>query len=198
MLQLNIENKLIDKVYDALMSIISTSPRSREVVDQSDPIAKSRSIINSAAIKSATFAGTLALPPGPLGMLTVIPDLVAIWRIQNQMVVDIAATFGREATLTQEQMIYCLFKHSAGQVVRDITVRAGERIIIKSLSTQLTNKMMRKVGVKVIHRATGKSLARWMPLIGAIGIGAYAYIDTAEVGKSCIGLFENKLAIELV
>lgn len=195
---MNIENKLIDKVYDALMSIISTSPRSREVVDQSDPIAKSRSIINSAAIKSATFAGTLALPPGPLGMLTVIPDLVAIWRIQNQMVVDIAATFGREATLTQEQMIYCLFKHSAGQVVRDITVRAGERIIIKSLSTQLTNKMMRKVGVKVIHRATGKSLARWMPLIGAIGIGAYAYIDTAEVGKSCIGLFENKLAIELV
>ena len=112
------------------------------------------------------------------------------------MVIDIAATFGREATLTQEQMIYCLFKHSAGQVVKDITVRAGEQMIIKSLSTQLTKKMMRKIGVKVIHRTTGKSLARWMPVIGAVGVGAYAYIDTAEVGKSCIDLFTNELIIE--
>ncbi len=178
------------------MNTISVIPKSREVICQDNPIEKSRVIIDNAAIKSAAVAGTLALPPGPLGMLTIIPDLIAIWKIQNQMVVDIAATFDREATLTREQLIYCLFKHSAGQIVRDIAVRTGERIIIKSMSTHLTKAMMRRVGVKVIHRTTGRSLARWMPVIGAVGIGAYAYRDTAEVGKNCIALFANNLTIE--
>jgi len=58
-------------------------------------------------------AGTLALPPGPLGWMTILPEMVGVWKIQAQMVADIAALYGKTATLTQEQMLYCLFKHTA-------------------------------------------------------------------------------------
>jgi hypothetical protein len=37
----------------------------------------------------------MALPPGPLGLATVIPDLLAIWKLQQQLVADIAAVFGK-------------------------------------------------------------------------------------------------------
>ena len=61
-------------------------------------------------------AGTLALPPGPLGWLTILPEMLAVWKIQSQMVADIAALYGQKSTLTEEQMVYCLFRHSAAQV----------------------------------------------------------------------------------
>ena len=162
----------------------------------SDPNSRSRAIAGKAAIKAAGVAGTLALPPGPMGLVTIIPDLIAIWKIQNQMVVDIAAVFGKEATLTQEQMLYCLFKHSAGQVVRDVVVRAGQRVVVKGISTKVVQKALKEIGVRLAHRTTSKAVARWMPIVGAVGVGAYAYYDTAQVGKSCMELFSKDIVIE--
>ena len=67
-------------------------------------------LANVAARNAAFAAGSLALPPGPVGWLTLIPELVAVWKIQAQMVSDIAAVFGRSASLGSEQMLYCLFR----------------------------------------------------------------------------------------
>ena len=58
------------------------------------------------------------------GMLTVLPDLIAIWRIQAQMVSDIAGLYGKEVALTRAHMVYCLFRHATTQVARDVVVRA--------------------------------------------------------------------------
>jgi hypothetical protein len=51
------------------------------------------------------------MAPGQLGLLTVLPDLVAMWRIQSQLVSDIAAVYGKTANLGREHMLWCLFKH---------------------------------------------------------------------------------------
>ena len=72
-----------------------------------------RALARKAAAKAATLSGALALPPGALGMLTVLPDLVAIWRIQAQLVSDIAGLYGKELQLTRSHMVYCLFRHAA-------------------------------------------------------------------------------------
>ena len=189
-----IEDTSADLIFKALKNLISRMPSTTETAAL-DPSSRSRAIVGKAAIKAAGVAGTLALPPGPMGLVTVIPDLIAIWKIQNQMVVDIAAAFGKEATLTQEQMLYCLFKHSAGQVVRDIVVRAGQRVVVKGISTKVVQKALKEIGIRLAHRTTGKAIARWMPIVGAVGIGAYAYYDTAQVGKSCTELFTQDIII---
>ena len=33
----------------------------------------------------------LSLPPGPLGWLTLLPELRSLWQLQTQLVADIAA-----------------------------------------------------------------------------------------------------------
>ncbi len=58
-------------------------------------------LARDAAQKAALVSGSLALPPGPLGMLTVLPDLLLIWKLQRQMVADIFALHGRTAELTR-------------------------------------------------------------------------------------------------
>src|SRR5882672_5586770 len=112
------------------MKVLSHIPATREPHGTS-PVTRARVIAKSAAVKAATVSGSLSLPPGPVGWLTVIPDLTMVWRIQSQMVADIAGAFGKQSYLGQEQMVYCLFRHAAAHTVRGLVVRAGERILIE-------------------------------------------------------------------
>src|SRR2546428_9899396 len=133
------------RVVDAIEDIVGSVPPSREHPVR-DPRTKARKVARKAAARAAALSGALALPPGLLGMLTVLPDLVAIWRIQAQMVADIAGLYGREVQLTRSHMMYCLFRHAATQLARDVVVRAGERVVIRQLSGGALRNALSTVG----------------------------------------------------
>ncbi len=189
------KSDVASKVASAILGFVGKIPNSKQAASRA-PAESARSVANGAAVKAATVAGTLALPPGPLGWLTILPEMVAVWKIQAQMVADIAALNGKTATLTQEQMLYCLFKHSAAQAVRDLIIRVGERVIVKRATLRVMQLVAQKVGVKITQRAIGKGLSRWLPIIGALGVGAYAYYDTAQVARTAIELFEREIDLD--
>jgi len=153
------------------------------------PEAKARELASQAARKAGITAGSLALPPGPLGWLTVLPELVAIWRIQAQMVSDIAAAYGQHASLGREQMLWCLFRHTAAQAFRDLVVRMGDRLLFRQLSATVAERVARRIGVSLSQRAVGAGISRWLPVVGAAGVGAYAWYDTRNVARTAIELF---------
>src|SRR5690349_18727253 len=70
---------------DTILSVLGAAPASDRVASE-HPADAARRAASAAAAKAATAAGTLALPPGPLGWLTVLPELLAVWRIQAQLV----------------------------------------------------------------------------------------------------------------
>ena len=41
------------------------------------------------------------------------------------------------------------------------------------------------------QRVAGKSIARWLPVVGAAGVAAYAYFDTKSVANAAIELFSD-------
>ena len=153
------DSRAVEAVLE-LLAKVPTTDRHREQV----PGNVAREISRRAAAKAAVTAGSLAMPPGPLGWLTLAPELLAVWRIQAQMVADLAGIYGKSATLTEEHMIYCLFRHTAAQLLRDVAVR-------------------------VAQRSAGSGIARWLPAIGAVGVGAYAFYDTRQVAARAVGLF---------
>jgi hypothetical protein len=155
-----------------------------------------RRLASSAANKAALTAGSLALPPGPLGWLTVLPELVAIWRIQGQLVSDIAAAYGKTAKLGREQMLWCLFRHTAAQAFRDVAIRVGDRLVFRTAATSVLQRLAGRIGVSVSKRAVGKGISRWLPIVGALGVGAYAYYDTGQVAKTAIDLFSGDVHID--
>jgi hypothetical protein len=136
------------------------------------------------ARNAALVSAALALPPGPIGVLTVLPDLFVIWKIQRQLVADIFALHGRTVELTRTHMLYCLFRHMASHVVRDVVVRAGERAVVRQLSSQALKSMLGSLGLTVTRRLAGTSASRWVPLAGAAAVGAYAYWDTLQVART--------------
>src|SRR5690349_25043616 len=131
-----------------------------------DPERETDRIAQRAARHAAMLSGSLALPPGPLGMLTVLPDLLLIWQTQRQMVADIFALHGRTAELTRTHMLYCLFRHAASQVLRDVAVRSGQRFVVQQLSSQALSHAAGKIGVAVSKRVAGTATSRWIPLAG--------------------------------
>jgi uncharacterized protein (DUF697 family) len=153
------------RVVEAILELLANVP-STDRHAESDPASVAREISRRAAAKAAVTAGSLAMPPGPLGWLTIAPELLAVWKIQAQMVSDLAGVYGKTATLTKEHMVYCLFRHTAAQLLRDVAVR-------------------------VVQRSAGSAIARWLPAIGAVGVGTYAFYDTSQVAATAIELFEK-------
>ncbi len=184
-----------DRVTDTIMNLISKVPPSSEK-NSATPDARAKQLARNAARTSASISGGAALAPGPLGMLTLLPDLVGVWKVQAQMVADIAATYGKTVTLTQEQMVFCLFKHSAAQLLRDVIVREGGRYVVLPVSLRMMRNLATKIGIKVGQRSVGKAVARYAPLVGALGVGAYAYYDTQKVADTAIELFSSEVVVQ--
>lgn len=182
---------------DALLSLVGKVPSSRAPLSTA-PLDDARKAANAAAAKAALAAGALALPPGVLGWLTILPEMMGVWRIQRQLVADIASIYGKHSTLTPEQVVYCLFQHTAAQGVRDLVVRVGQRTLVRRASPLLIRAITRRVGASLARRAAGKGVARWIPVVGAVGMGAYAYYDTAQVAATAIDLFEGVIDVEAV
>lgn len=183
---------LSSRFTDAILELIGRIPETREV-PLDDKAARARQIANAAAAKAATAAGALALPPGPLGWLTIIPELLTVWRIQGQMVADLAGLYGKTTSLSQSQMLYCIFRHGAAMAVRDLVVRVGDRYLVKQATQQALQLAAQKIGIKLTQKGIARGVARWLPLIGAVGVGGYAYYDTAQVAKTAIEMFQKEI-----
>ena len=175
----------------ALLDLVVHVPESHEA-ERQDTALRAHAIARKAARQASMVAATLSLPPGWMGWLTVLPEMVSVWRIQAQMVADIAALHGQRSSLGQEQMLYCLFKHVSAQLFRDFAVRAGERLVVRSSSLKALEALALQISGKLLGSALKKGASRWIPLAGAVGVGAYAYYDTLQVAKNAQQLFATR------
>ena len=182
-------------IFRVLENLVTSVPSSNEPLSIT-PQDRAKEIVRMAGLKAGALSAGLAIPPGPAGMLTVIPDLIQVWNIQRQMVSDIAACYGKSAQLNQQMMVYCLFRHGAAMLARDILVRVGERMILKQGSLRMMQKVLQRVSIKMTQKAIGKSISRWVPVIGPIVVGGYSMIDTRSVGKTAIETFSRVVEIE--
>jgi hypothetical protein len=183
-------------VLSLLEKLVSSVPLSKETISNT-PEERARDIVRVAGIKAGAVSATLAFAPGPMGILTIIPDLKKVWDIQQQMVSDIAACYGKSAQLNQEMMVYCLFRHGAAMLARDIMIRVGERLILKQGSLRVIQKILKHVTIHLTQKAIGKSISRWVPIIGPIVVGGYSILDTRSVGKTAIETFSREIEIEV-
>lgn len=195
-MSLSVRERTTGKIVDLLFKLISDIPSPSHPARADDPVSRAQKLVRVNAAFAASISAGLSVPAGPLGILSVLPDLATIWRVQQKMVVDIAAAFGKSATLTREQMLYCLFRHTAAQAVRLLAVRTGERILVKEATLAAIQGILRKIGVRMTRQFARRAIGHWLPLLGAIGVGAYSYFQTKRVGQTAIELFSQDMLPE--
>lgn len=176
---------------DAILALVVQVPASDEPTQQ-QPAERAHAIARATARKASLLAGSLSLPPGWLGWVTVLPEMVGVWKLQAQMVADIAAVYGQHHTLGREHLLYCLFKQLSAQLFRDIAVRMGERMVVRPTTFKVLQTLAQKLGGMLAVAALRKGASRFVPLLGAVSVGAYAYYDTLQVAHNAVALFEDK------
>ncbi len=193
------KNGVRQQISKAILDLVVHVPETHEAArDQRGGQAQTRAqaIGRTASRRASLLAGSMALPPGFLGWLTVLPELVAVWKLQAQMVSDIAGVYGKSASMGQEQMIYCLFKQVSVQLLRDVVMQVGERVLVQRASSAVVQSVVKSLGLKITQNMLGKGVSRFVPLVGALGVGAYAYFDTRQVANNAIALFSSDMVIE--
>jgi hypothetical protein len=186
---------MIQRIVTVLQDAFNRVPTSSEP-QAANPAIRAQAIGKSASMKAAAISSALALPPGPAGLLTVIPDLMLIWKLQGQMVADVAAAYGKTVVLTREGMFYCLFKHAGAQMVRNMVVSEGGRLLIRRATPEILTKALERVGLSLSQRITGQAASRWLPVAGAMGVGAFAYYDTHRISKTARETFSADVAVD--
>jgi len=190
------KNESIQEMFNSIIFNLITDIPDSLLCPNNDPDTRAEVLIKQASLKAATVSTSLSIPAGFTGVLTSIPDIAAVWRIQAQLVSDIACTYGKFALLSREAMVWCLFRHSAASLLRDVAVRTGSRIVVQKLSFTALQKLLQKIGVKISANFLGRIALRAIPAIGAIGNGAYTYYDTTEVGKTAMAYFKALEGVE--
>jgi hypothetical protein len=191
------ENGPLMNLSRTLLDLVSAIPSARErALD--DPQARVAEIVRAAKTKAALASGSLALPPGPLGWATVLPEIYAVWKIQAQMVSDLAALHGRKSQLSREQMLYCLFRHTGAQLFRDLVMRVGERYLVRRLPVRSLYAVVNKIGIRLTQRSIGRAVSRFVPVLGAAGVAGYSWYDTRQVARTAIELFTRDIEVEPV
>ena len=182
--------KTTEALAKAILDVVGAVPKTNERF-ASTPRERARAIQTAASLKAAAVSGTLALPSGPLSFAVILPDLISVWRIQAKMVADIAGAYGQSAHLSQEHMLYCLLRHAAAQIVRDLAARVGQRVVIQKATVNALQAIARQLGIRVSKQVIAKNAARWLPVVGSIGVAGYAYYDTAQVAATATELFDD-------
>lgn len=180
--------RLKAKSGEMLFDLITDIPSSL-LTPAENPEKRCKLLIKKAASKTGMISATLSLPGGYSSIVTLLPDIVSIWKIQAQLVADIAMTYGKFAELSREAMLWCLFRHSASQLLRDVVVRSGTRLIAQKVSFTALQKILQKIGMVQAGKLAGKTFLRAIPFLGAAGSGAYAYYDTKKVGETAVTYF---------
>ncbi len=184
-----------DNIAERILDLVGSIPAPRERAAE-DPHARARTIARNAAGKAGATSSALALPPGVLGWMTILPELFALWKIQTQMVADIAGAYGKRELLSREQMLYCLFNHTAAKAVGGLLVRIGERYVVRRAPIGTLYSIVNKIALRVAQRSLRRGIFRWLPIAGALGVGAFAYADTGTVADAAIDVFSRELVIE--
>lgn len=182
----------VEQIGNAILELASRVPHSSEPIAPR-PAFRAGQLAATAQRKTAAVSALAALPPGPVGLLTLLPEMVVVWRIQSQLVADIASAHGKAHLLWPDLMLHCLFRHSAGRALGGLVVRAGERLLVRNASYRSLQPVVRAVAGRVARRTFARSAARFVPGLGSAAIAVYAWRDTAEVARTAIDVFSHEI-----
>jgi hypothetical protein len=183
-----------ERAFDLITGIEAYNSPYAETIG--DPAEIAEELTQAAAIKTAAISAGLSLPTGVFSIFTILPELFMVYRIQGHLIKDIASLYGKEALVTKELLIYCMFKQTSLHLVERLLEDVGTKIIIRPTTIRFVESLLQKLGMNLSKKLIRTQLLKWLPLLGAALTGGLTYIDTKYVAATASGLFAKEILIE--
>lgn len=159
--------------------------------ESSLPDRRAQELGKSATLRAAAISTGLALPTGSAGLLGLIPDLIVVWHIQTALVADIAACYGQTIKLHAGTMAACLFSHLDSERCLPRFVNSEQNFQWQPETQQMVGKLSHAIGARMVQRLLGRAMGRWVPFVGALGLGALTAYDTDKVAQTAKKIFSG-------
>jgi hypothetical protein len=151
-------------------------------------------MIRAASWKAFTFSTVSGLAPGPAGWVTILPEIIAVTKIQISLVYAIAKHYGKTSKFNSGTVVL-IFANEAGIATRGALARVGERLIVRALSSEAVRALSRRIGVKIGARITQRIVGRWVSVVLAPVFGAFSKSMTTRIGREAVKLFSTDFEI---
>ncbi len=188
------KNLATQSVSGLLTQVISQVPEPRLSGSPSDED-YIRKLIKHSALKSSSVSAALAVPGGVVGLVSALPDIAMVWRIQSQLISNIAAAHGKSAQVTREQMLWCMFRQMAVGVMKEVIVQQGSQYLVRTMSDKALKSILGKVGHGIVRSQGSRAMGKVVPLLGSVSAGALTYYDTWRVGRNAHRLYSGELIL---
>ena len=161
-----------------------------------------RQAITSAKRWGFAAGGTTGAAANPLVMVpAALADIAAMLRIEGQMAGTIAALMDPGSMVDdktfQADVLAVVFPGAVSQALRQIGLRAGQRVTRTLLQKYLTENLVKdatRYAAKVLFRRVTRNavVSKTIPLVGA-GIGAaWNWLEVEAVGKRAVRYYQRR------
>lgn len=156
---------------------------------------EAQSIVNAYALKCASVSGFAGLVPGPFGMLTVIPDIVMVLRLQTEMLAKLSVAYNKEKSISKELVLFMLFQ-GVGAAGLQLVVSKATKVVVKRASTRIIQRIVAMLGGRILQKAAAQAATRYIPILGSLVMGVWVRYMTIKIGKSAIDLLSKDIVFE--
>jgi len=145
-------------------------------------------LIGACAKKTGFSSAIFAAPPGPLGLATILPEILTNSVLQTKMIYDIAVAHEQDQELPPQLALW-LLASGAGKIGTHFIVQAGGKLLVRRASLRAMQNLAGRFAVKVTQRALSKAIWRFLPGVGAAAMGIWTYHVTKRIGSQADELF---------
>lgn len=173
----------VDSAYDLGNSYLAQKGSLEDQVD---------SLIKWQVAKAATSGFVTGLGGVMIMPLTVPANIASVIYVQIRMIAAIAYMGGHDIREDRvKSLIYiCMVGNGAKELLKDMSVKAGERLAAK-IAEKVSTNIASKTGQKSVT-----SVGKVVPVLGGVVGGSYDAITTRVVGKVAKKIFIDKQTSE--
>jgi len=134
--------------------------------------------------------------PGPIGMATILPEVIALTRLQVNLIYRIAKHHGKQERVNKE-LVLLILGNAMGIAAGEVLLRrAGTNLVVKSVSSGVIKGLSRRIGARIVDRAVERAIARWIPMVTAPLFGYFSRSLTRRIGKEAERIFSLRIEVE--
>lgn len=164
--------------------------------DDGSPVTYPEEMIHKAAQRAFKISTALGLVPGPIGMVTILPEVAALAKLQINLVYRIARYHHKQKTVNRE-IILLIFGNVMGVGVGEMLARrVGTKLIVKSVNASVIRGVAKRIGSQIIDRAAERAVGRWLPMLLAPLFGYFSRSMTKKIGREADRLFSGQIELE--
>jgi hypothetical protein len=139
-------------------------------------------MIEEAGRKAFKISTALGLIPGPIGFVSILPEVVALTKLQINLIYRIARHYDRAEEVDKE-IVLLILANVLGVAGGEALIRkAGSALVMRSANTRVVKALARKVGTHIIDTAAEKAIGRWIPFLTAPLFGYFSRSLTRKIG----------------